>query len=87
MQHLSLQDIFSFVVIQFSLFIKVKMPLIVLSLSLLCFTVYVHSQGCVGQEDIDCNKAVPTVFKLSDSSCPCNDASHSGALKFADNQI
>ena len=87
MQHLSLQNIFSFVVIQFSLFIKVKMPLIVLSLSLLCFTVYVHSQSCVGQEDIDCNKAVPTVFKLSDSSCPCNDASHSGALKFADNQI
>jgi len=27
------------------------------------------------------------VFKLSDSSCPCNDASHSGALKFADDQI
>ena len=86
MQHISLQNIFSFVVIQFSLFIKVKMPLIVLSLSLLCFTVYVHSQGCIGLEDIDCNKAVPTVFKLSDSSCPCNDASHSGALKFADNQ-
>ncbi|KAK2567629.1 hypothetical protein P5673_008481, partial [Acropora cervicornis] len=48
--------------------------------------VYVHSQGCV-VGDIDCNKAVPTVFKLSDSSCPCNDASHSGALKFADDQI
>ena len=62
------------------------MPLIVLSLSLLCFTVYVHSQGCV-EGDLDCNKAVPTVFKLSDASCPCNDASHSGALQFADNQI
>ena len=62
------------------------MPLIVLSLSLLCFTVYVNSQNCV-EGDIDCNKAVPTVFKLSDASCPCNDASHSGALKFADNQI
>ena len=86
MQNLSLQNIFSFVFIQFSLFIKVKMPLIVLSLSLLCFTVYVHSQGCV-EGDLDCNKAVPTVFKLSDASCPCNDASHSGALQFADNQI
>ncbi|XP_029197150.2 uncharacterized protein LOC114962353 isoform X3 [Acropora millepora] len=62
------------------------MLLIVLSLSLLCFTVYVNSQGCVG-EDLDCNKAVPTVFKLSDASCPCNAASHAGALKFANNEV
>ncbi|KAK2567653.1 hypothetical protein P5673_008506, partial [Acropora cervicornis] len=62
------------------------MPLIVLSLSLLCFTVYVNSQGCVGK-DLDCNKAVPTVFKLSDASCPCNAASHAGALKFANNEV
>ena len=63
-----------------------KMPLIVLSLSLLCFTVNANSQGCV-EETLDCNKAVPTVFKLSDASCPCDDASHSGVLKFSDNEV
>ncbi|XP_044162966.1 uncharacterized protein LOC114962365 isoform X2 [Acropora millepora] len=62
------------------------MPLIVLSLSFLCFTVYVNSQGCV-EGDIDCNKAVPTAFKLSDASCPCDDASHDGALKFANDEV
>lgn len=62
------------------------MPLIVLSLSFLFFTVYVNSQSCV-EGDIDCNKAVPTVFKLSDASCPCDDASHDGALKFANNEV
>ncbi|XP_015763574.1 PREDICTED: uncharacterized protein LOC107342585 [Acropora digitifera] len=62
------------------------MPLIVLSLSFLCFTVYVNSQRCV-EGDIDCNKAVPTVFKLSDASCPCDDASHDGALKFANDEV
>ncbi|XP_044163106.1 uncharacterized protein LOC122947672 isoform X3 [Acropora millepora] len=64
----------------------VKMPVIVLSLSLLCFTVNANSQSCV-EETLDCNKAVPTVFKLSDASCPCDDASHSGVLKFSDNEV
>ena len=63
-----------------------KMPFTVLTLSLLCLTVDVNSHGCV-EEALDCNKVVPTVFKLSDASCPCNDASHSGALKFADNEL
>ena len=62
------------------------MTLIVLTVSLLCLTVKINSQGCV-EENLDCNKVVPTVFKLSDASCPCNDASHSGALKFADNEL
>ncbi|XP_074630180.1 uncharacterized protein LOC141890684 isoform X3 [Acropora palmata] len=62
------------------------MPLIVLSLSFLCFTVYVNSQGCA-EGDIDCNKAVPTALKLSDASCPCDDASHDGALKFANKEV
>ena len=62
------------------------MPLIVLTLSFLCFIAYVNSQSCV-EESLDCNKAVPTLFKLSDASCSCDDASHSGALKFADNEV
>ena len=81
-----LTEYFSFVFISFSSSIMVKMPVIVLSLSLLCFTVNANSQSCV-EETLDCNKAVPTVFKLSDASCPCDDASHSGVLKFSDNEV
>ena len=63
-----------------------KMSVIVLTLSLLFLTENVKSQGCV-EEALDCNKNVPTVFKVSDASCPCNDVSHSGALKFSGDEL
>ncbi|XP_068731450.1 uncharacterized protein [Montipora capricornis] len=62
------------------------MSVIVLTLSLLFLTENVKSQGCV-EEALDCNKNVPTVFKVSDASCPCNDVSHSGALKFSGDEL
>lgn len=46
----------------------------------------VYSQSCV-DETLDCSEPVPTVFKLADASCPCNNPTHAGALKYVDGKV
>ena len=46
----------------------------------------VRGQVCV-EETLNCDDPVPTIFKLGDISCPCNDAAHAGALKYANGKV
>ena len=46
----------------------------------------VRGQLCV-EETLNCNDPVPTIFKLGDQSCQCNDAAHAGALKYANGKV
>jgi len=39
------------------------------------------------EETLNCEDPVPTIFKLGDASCQCNDAAHAGALKYANGKV
>ena len=45
-----------------------------------------RGQLCV-EETLNCDDPVPTIFKLGDASCLCNDAAHAGALKYANGKV
>ena len=51
-------------------------------LSVAIFLARVSGQICV-EETLDCDYPVPTIFKLGDQSCACNNAAHAGALKYS----
>ncbi|KAL9952126.1 hypothetical protein ACROYT_G039335 [Oculina patagonica] len=55
-------------------------------LSVVFFVALVSGQNCV-QETLNCNEPVPTIFKLGDQSCDCNNAAHAGALKYANGRV
>lgn len=46
----------------------------------------VRGQLCV-EETLNCDDPVPTIFKLGDASCQCNDASQAGALKYTNGRV
>ena len=39
------------------------------------------------EKTLNCDGPVPTIFKLGDASCKCNDAAHAGALKYANGKV
>jgi len=41
---------------------------------------------CVN-ETLNCDDPVPTIFKLGDASCPCNDPAHAGALRYENGNV
>ena len=46
----------------------------------------VNGQSCV-EETLDCDEPVPTVFRLADAFCECNDPAHAGALKYVNGSV
>ena len=46
----------------------------------------VRGQDCAN-ETLNCDDPVPTIFKLGDASCPCNNTAHAGALKYASGKV
>lgn len=55
-------------------------------LSIVFLVARVRGQICV-EETLNCEDPVPTIFKLGDVSCQCNDAAHAGALKYANGKV
>ncbi|XP_068748630.1 uncharacterized protein [Montipora capricornis] len=58
-------------------------------LGILCLALLaakVRAQICV-EETLDCNQPVPTIFKLGDASCHCNDAAHAGSIRYANGKV
>ena len=53
------------------------------------FAASVSGQPCLDESiEIDCDaNSVPSVFKLGDLSCPCNEASQAGALKLVNEKV
>ena len=39
------------------------------------------------EKTLNCDGPVPTIFKLGDASCKCNDAAYAGALKYANGKV
>ena len=50
------------------------------------FAVIVSGQICV-EETLDCSNPVSTAFKLGNASCPCNDPTHAGVLKYVNGEV
>ena len=55
-------------------------------LCLAFFVTQTRSQNCV-EETLDCDDPVPTIYKLGDQSCACNNAGQAGALKFFNGKV
>ena len=55
-------------------------------LSIVFLVARVKGQDCI-EETLNCDDPVPTIFKLGDASCPCNDAAHAGALKYENGKV
>ena len=55
-------------------------------LSVAILVARVSGQICV-EETLNCNDPVPTIFKLGDQSCACNNAAHAGALKYSNGNV
>ena len=63
-----------------------KMNGFVRILSVAILVARVSGQICV-EETLNCNDPVPTIFKLGDQSCACNNAAHAGALKYSNGNV
>ena len=55
-------------------------------LSIVFLVARVRGQECV-EETLNCDDPVPTIFKLGDAACPCNNAAHAGALKYDNGKV
>ena len=55
-------------------------------LSIVVLVARVQGQDGV-EESLNCDEPVPTIFKLGDASCPCNDTAHAGALKYKNGKV
>lgn len=55
-------------------------------LSIVFLVARVRGQVCV-EETYNCDDEVPTIFKLGDAACPCNNAAHAGALKYVNGKV
>jgi len=64
--------------------IKMTAFLHVLSLTLLAASV--SGQQCV-ERLFECNEPAPTIYKLGDGSCACNQPNQAGALKYDNGKV